>query len=229
MSLWGNFLPEMVDHILKIDFSLIELGTFLTSSKRIGPHNKDILEFIHGSLLGDGFLETHGNGARLCLQQESSNKSYLLWSHKFLADRGYCNPLIPQILTRIGNRGKLRYVLRINSWTYSSFNSLHKEYYLNNKKILPNNYILTPFILAIWIKDNGSRSGKALKLRTNNFTYEECSKLKDSLMNYNLKVSIHKTGVINQYNLYIHKDSKNILRNIIKQYIHPSKKYKLSL
>jgi len=202
MSLWGIiFARNGMDNILKIDLSLIELGNFLTSSKRIGPHNKDILEFIQGSLLGDGYLEKHGNGSRLCLQQESSNKSYLLWSHKFLSVRGYCNPNIPIIQTRIGNKGKLRYVLRIKTWTFSSLNYLHDEFYLNNKKILPQNLIISPLMLAIWIKDDGNRSGKALKLCTNNFTFEECLKLKEILMNKNLKVSIHKTGTINQYNL----------------------------
>jgi hypothetical protein len=91
---------------LKIDLSLIKLGSFIISTKRIGPHNKEILEFIKGSLLGDGYLERHGNGSRLCLQQESSNKAYLLWSHKFLSERGYCNPIIPPIQSRIGNKGK---------------------------------------------------------------------------------------------------------------------------
>lgn len=84
-------------------------------------------------------------------------------------------------------------------------------------------------MLAIWIKDEGSRSGKALKLCTNSFTYEECIKLKNELNNKNLKVSIHKTGVLNQYNQYIHKGSKLELKNLVLPYIHPSKKYKLSL
>ncbi len=57
-------------------------------------------------------------------------------------------------------------------------------------------------MLAIWIKDDGSRSGKALKLSTNNFTYLECMKLKTELENnpFNLKISIHKTGKEGQYN-----------------------------
>jgi hypothetical protein len=38
---------------------------------------QDILDFLQGSLLGDGYLELHGNGSRLCLEQESSNKILL--------------------------------------------------------------------------------------------------------------------------------------------------------
>lgn len=189
-----------MDNILKIDLSLIELGSYLTSTKRIGPHNKDILDFIKGSLLGDGYLELHGNGTRLCLQQESSNKAYLLWSHQFLAERGYCNLELPKIQSRIGNKGKIRYVLRLKTWTFSSLNYLHTQFYCNNIKIISQDLYITPFMLAIWIKDDGSRSGKALKLLTNCFTYPECEILKTKLNNKNLKVSIHKTGRLNQYN-----------------------------
>ena len=123
----------------------------------------------------------------------------------------------------------MRYVLRLKTWTFTSLNFLHTEFYLNNKKIIPQDLKITPFMLAIWIKDDGSRSGKALKLSTNCFTYNECQKLKTELNQKNLKVSIHKTGVKSQYNQYIHKESKLELINIISPFIHPSKKYKLSL
>ena len=162
-----------MDNTLKVDLPLIELVNLVynkktRSIKRIGPHNKDILEYIEGSLLGDGYLEKHGNGSRLCLQKEASNKAYLIWSHKFLAERGYCNPILPLIKSRIGNKGKIRYVLRIKTWTYTSLNEIQKK--------KQSDFNLTPFMLAIWIKDDGCRSGKGLKLATNNFTYDECIK-----------------------------------------------------
>lgn len=55
-------------------------------------------------------------------------------------------------------------------------------------------------MLALWIMDDGSRTGKALKLCTNCFTYQECKLLKNKLITKNLKISIHKTGKLNQYN-----------------------------
>ena len=124
------------------------------------------------------------------------------------------NSKIPKIETRIGNNNKLRYILRLKTWT--------------GIKILPNTieYYLTPLALAIWIMDDGSRAGKGLKLATNNFKFDECNELTNILRNkYNLKVSIHKTGHINQWNLYIHKESIINLNLIIK----PSMKYKLNI
>lgn len=233
MSYWGIYLArngKATDSFLGLDLNLIELTVgFISSKKRIGPHNKDILDFQTGSLLGDGHLELHGNGSRLCLQQEDSHKAYLLWSHKFLAERGYCNPEIPKIVERIGNKGQKRYVLRTKTWTYSSFEFFYSAWYFNRTKILPINFTLTPFALAIWIMDDGGRSGAGLKLATNNFTYIECERLKLALIEKNLKVSIHKTGVKNQYNQYIHKSSKPQLIELILPFIHPSKKYKFAL
>ena len=115
MSLWGiNFAQN--DSIIYSTFTIIRIPAL----KRIGPHNKNIIEFIYGSLLGDGYLERHGNGTRLCIQQENSHKDYLFWLHNYLASLGYTNPNIPLIQSRIGSKGKLRYILRIKTWAYSN-------------------------------------------------------------------------------------------------------------
>jgi ubiquinol-cytochrome c reductase cytochrome b subunit len=191
MSLWGGNFAQ--NDIIIYSFILHKIS----SSKRIGPHNKDILQFLYGSLLGDGHLERHGNGSRFSLQQEDSHKDYLLWSHHFLASRNYTNPTSPEIKSRIGNKNKIRYTLSCKTWTFTSFNIIHQEWYLNNIKILPSaiDFYLNPLALAVWIMNDGSRSGDGLKLSTNNFSFLECERLANILRNnFNLKVSIHKTG-----------------------------------
>lgn len=94
----------------------------LKSNQRIGPHNYEVLSILIGSLLGDAYAEKHGNGTRICFQQEKLNSSYLLWFYNFLSERGYCNKTIPKITTRIGKKGKLRYLSRFKTYTYSSLN-----------------------------------------------------------------------------------------------------------
>lgn len=163
------------------------VGTILhregKSHKRIGPHNIDIVSVIIGSLLGDGNLEKHGNGFRLEFKQENSNKGYLIWLHEFFAIRNYTNPgfgtnqgfphnpAIPKITNRIGNKGKIRYILRLKTYSYTSLYYYHEEFYqtkdldLDSKiKILPSYEFLlkhfTPLSLAIWIMNDGRRLGK---------------------------------------------------------------------
>jgi ubiquinol-cytochrome c reductase cytochrome b subunit len=105
------------------------------SKSRVGPHNSDILSVITGSLLGDGHMEKHGNGSRLCFQQEFPHKSYMLWLHKFIADRGYTNTITPLTTSRIGNGGKMRYLLIFKTWTYASFNTMQAEFYIDKVKV----------------------------------------------------------------------------------------------
>ena len=76
--------------------------------------------------------------------------------------------------------------------------------------------------------NDGGKIGKGLKLATNNFTLNEVKQLIAILdVKYNIKSTIHKTGAIDQYNIYILPDSMPILVKKIKPYIVPSMKYKL--
>lgn len=55
-----------------------ELATRIKADSRIGPHNKDILCFIFGTLLGDGHGEKRGRGTRISFDQCQKHKEYLL-------------------------------------------------------------------------------------------------------------------------------------------------------
>ena len=119
MSLWGTEeCPKWL--YLNTTLGLRFIRAKVRSKKRIGPHNIDIISLIFGSMLGDSFGEKHGNGTRFVLQQEQSNMSYLMWYHKYLADRGYCNIDKPKLLTKIGKEGKIRYNYKIRTWTFNS-------------------------------------------------------------------------------------------------------------
>ena len=203
------------------------------SIKRIGPHNFDILTIIIGSLLGDGTMEKDGNGSRFAFYQEKTNGEYLLWLHKTISLLGYCKPDIPLIQTRLNSNGQFRYIYRFRTYTYSTFNWIYEEWYpKGTRKIIPIhsiNLYLSPMALAIWIMDDGTRyKNKGIRFCTNCFTLKEVQYLANLLeTKYSLNTSIHKTGYVNQYGLYIPKSSLDNLRNIVKPYIHPSMYYKL--
>lgn len=204
------------------------------SLKRIGPHNYDILSILIGSLLGDGTMEKDGNGSRFAFYQEKINGEYLLWLHQTISFLGYCKPEIPIIQTRLGMNDQIRYIYRFRTYTYSSFNWIYEEWYPRKlRKIIPISGTLdrhlSPMALAVWIMDDGTRyKNKGLRLCTNFFTLKEVQYLAQLLENkYKLNTSIHKTGVVNQYGLYIPKSSMENLKLIVKPYIHPSMYYKL--
>ena len=228
---------SLINCMFKIMPFLIDSSNYnnkkLRGIYRIGPHNQEIYSLIIGSLLGDAYAEKRSKengGTRISFYQESLHISYLLWLHKFLSIRGYCNINIPMIKTRLGKKGIVRQILRFNTWTYTSFNWIHDLFYINNIKIIPNNIAeyLTPLALAVWIMDDGTKISKGLKLCTNSFAYSDCVLLTKVLNdNFSLKSSVQSAGTPNQYVIYIWKESMPLLRTIISPYIIPEMKYKI--
>lgn len=205
----------------------------IRAEKRIGPHNKDILSIIFGSLLGDGHAErrSKGNGTRITFYQEGNHVSYLLWLHNLVANLSYCSLNIPKIQTRLGHKGNVRKIIRFRTWSYSSLNWVHGLWYVNKVKIVPSiiGEYLTPLALAIWIMDDGSKAGSGIKFCTNSFTYTDCMLLVKVLYeNFKLKATVQSAGVSNQYHIYIFKESMPLLREIVIHYVHSSMKYKLN-
>lgn len=240
MSLWGEFCPKCIRYNSYIFGSFVFISIYIKDVlakrvqpiARVGPHNKDILSIIYGSLLGNSHAEcrTLGHGTRISFMQEATHKEYLLWLHNLIVNLGYCSPNIPKIQTRLGNNGRIRYIIRFHTFTYSNFNWIYKNWYVNGSKCIPKdigNY-LTPLALAIWIIDTGGRVGNGLKWTTNSFSYQDCLCLCNVLFEkYNLRTSVQSAGVLNQYVIYVHKESMPLLRDLVKPYIVSSMLYKL--
>ena len=241
MSYWGEYYCLICDFK---NINLLLLPPVLPSGacevrriralKRIGPHNKNILSIIFGSLLGDAHAEyrKQGKGTRISFMQEASHLTYLYWLHNLVSELGYCNSLLPKTLTRLGKLGKVRRYAKFHTWTYSSFNFIHDVWYCKGIKRVPKNigFFLTPLAFSIWIMDDGSISSKGLKLATNSFTYEECVFLTTILLvNFKLKSTVQSAGIPNQYVIYIWKESMPKVKEITLPYIIPSMKYKINI
>ena len=77
--------------------------------------------------------------------------------------------------------------------------------------------------------DGTSFKNKGFKFSTNSFTIEEVKTLSLILKTkYNLDTTIHRSGLNNQYNIYVPKSSFMKLREIVKPYIHPTMLYKIN-
>lgn len=96
----------------------------LSSFRRIGPHNIDVISVIVGSTLGDTHLEKriNGLGTRIIFEQSNKNVEYLMWFHSYLSERGYCSRNKPTLKTRIKKHGEIMYHYRVNSYTFASLN-----------------------------------------------------------------------------------------------------------
>jgi len=197
---------------------------------RIGPHNEDIISVIIGSLLGDAYANKRsGEGVRICYRQSIKHKEYLFWLYTFFYNRGYTSNLQPRQYTRtIQIKEKVYYGYEFNTFTFSSFNWIHKMFYKNGKKIMPLNIYeyLTPLALAVWIMDDGGWTNSGVRIASNSFKFKEVELLQDVLNSkYKLETTIQKIYIKDQYSIYIKKQSVDNLRNIVGSNIHSRSEY----
>jgi len=109
--------------------------TFFTkvkASKRIGPHNQDVISVIIGSLLGDAYASARSiEGTRFVYKQSVIHKDYLFSLYDFFHTRGYCSNLQPRLFSvyikkesitssTLCKKEYFRY--EFNTYTFRSFN-----------------------------------------------------------------------------------------------------------
>lgn len=215
----------------------------IKTEHRVGPHNKDVLEFLFGCIMADSSSQVRYGAARFYLSHYESQKDYVIWKRQFLAKQGYCSDQELKGKQKFSNLTQ-RYhtVYGFYTYSYQSFLFFDKMFYKENKigqkkriKVLPENewldLFLTPFAIAIWAGDDGMKAGDGFRFCTNNLTTDELKRLKDFLIEkYGLETTVqHHGGTKGQYRLYVVKDSMNTLKELIADYMPVSLLYKLNL
>lgn len=116
----SNFNESLVLDKLIITMIFITYFIFLNShiclfyipnvhaNKRIGPHNKDVISVVFGSLLGNAYANKRTiEGVRIAYRQSIIHKEYLDWLYNFFYERGYVSNLLPRLYRRtIKNKTK---------------------------------------------------------------------------------------------------------------------------
>ena len=210
--------------------------TKVKASRRIGPHNEDVLSVVIGSLLGDSYGNRRSvEGTRFCYRQSIVHKQYLFWLYDFFYTRGYCSNIEPRKYIRIlksKNNKKEYFGYEFNTYTFRSFNWIYDMFYRKGKKIISpklENY-LTPLALAIWIMDDGGWANPGVRISTYNFSLIETKNLiflLKKLYNLDCTIQILKNGT--QSSIYIKKESVPNLTKIVLPYMHNSMYYKLGI
>jgi hypothetical protein len=84
--------------LLKASLAFILPNT--KAGKRIGPHDRDIISVLVGSLLGDSHAERLMNGGvKFRFRQTIAHKDYIFWLYNFFNSRGYCTNNLPVLFT----------------------------------------------------------------------------------------------------------------------------------
>ena len=174
-------------------------------------------DLVVGSLLGDGYLVKTTRGYAFRVNHGLAQKDYVDWKYKLLQNFVNSRPRTADNC----------YYFRTVS--HSFFDQLRGQFYDGKKKIVPQQLIenrMNPFMLAIWIMDDGSKDSKQLRINSQSFSRQENLFLQDVLQ---AKLGIRST--LNQdkgkYRLRISDQSMKKLRWFVKPHIIPSMLYKL--
>lgn len=158
---------------------------------------------IIGSMLGDGHLRKRKETWNSSLEIKRSQKDLNYAENQFEILKPLCTNKGFKLFNRFDKRtNKIYSSVSISTKSLDCFNNYYKDWYLNKKKIVPNNLHLDSLSIAIWLFDDGciKRNNNRLEISfyTNAFSFEEASYLKDLLSNrYNETFLI--SNIRNQY------------------------------
>jgi hypothetical protein len=205
----------------------------LPGNSRKGPHSNLFKQIMVGGLLGDGFLEKHGSGARFGISLKHIYKDVANWYQFILYALGYHHiPGVMEPLQRKGQGGKISNYYQVRTLTFNSLLKYYNLWYIKvdakNIKVVPRTLDrdLTPLALALWLMGDGSgvRDG-GFKIASQGFTVADNLYLIDLLNDkYGLKASLHKDG--NKVCIYIWKESVPKLKSIVLPFFQESCLYK---
>jgi hypothetical protein len=155
--------------------------------------NKDLNDFIIGSLLGDASISR--NGRNYLLQQSSKYYEYLKWMEMILNNYGVsCRNNICDTSGKKNNH--MWYGYHFSTLTNPTFNLLRNKWYPNGKKIVPKDIIkeITPFMLLKWYVDDGTirhtPKGFSIRICSHGFTREDNNYLSKMLHNVNINSTV---------------------------------------
>lgn len=192
-------------------------------------------DFMIGSLLGDGSIHNDGHYS---ISQKDSSLEYIQYMDNLL--KPFSKYLTQEFWKKVVNKNNvLQHINEGGSkgWKLATiihpiFKELRKKWYPNNVKIVPLDIKLNPYILAIWMMDDGSnRNGKSkdIRLNTQSFTNEETLFLVQKLLGLNICSKMH-LDKNNQPYIRIISKSYFYFMDLIRQYVEPINcfKYKIN-
>lgn len=131
------------------------------------------VKVLLGSLMGDGCLVENSSKSNYRYQTEHCDKQrdYVHWKYKIFKNFVLTPPKFHE---------------KTKSWKFRTISHAqlkyyHALFYLNGKKILPNDisFLKDPLTAAVWFMDDGGKSAGGSLLNTQNFTDDENLRLLD--------------------------------------------------
>jgi hypothetical protein len=126
----------------------------------VGSLSDEQRSIVVGTLLGDGTMRCKAN-ALLEINHSVHQQTYVDWKFRHLEELVSTPPR-----QRTGNGGRIAY--RFVTRSLPELTPFYRLFYGSGRKVAPE-VELTPLTMAVWFMDDGSRSRRALYLKTQQF------------------------------------------------------------
>ena len=186
-------------------------------------------QILTGMLLGDAHLERQrgARAARLKIEHSVEQSAYVDW--KFAEWREWVRtpPKVRQKRNRLGTHSLN---LGFSTLSHLSLEEFRKRFYVDRRKVVPEDLELTPVGMAVWFMDDGSRKSsqcRGLYLNTQSFTASEVQLLR-TVMRRDVGVETSVRQQRDGLQIYIPSSSTTRFGSFISEELLPSMRYKLS-
>ena len=184
----------------------------------LANHQKSL---ILGTLLGDGYLRIISGkfNAFLEINHSFKQKDYVDWKYSQLQNISGKPPS-----TRPGKNGRVAYRFYTRQLPYLT--DLYNRFYQSGIKVVPENLVLNPLILAVWFMDDGSKCrDNDLYLNTQQFSLESQYRLINKLRDFGLEAGLNKDKEYKRIRMF--KSSIKRFEDLVWPHIIPSMGYKI--
>jgi len=229
-----SFTSEIVRNRLRVlDIALIHNRAFRSRQNWLLTDVQQ--ELIFGSLCGDATIDINISGSSNFIVTHSMKQlDYLIWKADILRNWiPFSVPYKTQFQrVKLPQGTELDYT-RCEIWTYVApiFNELRSLFYPNGIKIISRDilYQLTPFSLAVWFMDDGSKDEDSMNI-SGCWSSNEVIDITDwfaTIHNIRVKFYHNTKNKDNGSNMNFSPTQARKLNDIIAPFIIPSMQYKL--
>jgi len=139
-------------------------------------------QILTGMLLGDAHLERQrgATSARLKIEHSLAQSAYVEWKFNEWRDWVRTPPAVRERRNRLGT---VSLNIGFTTLSHLTFEEFRTRFYLNRRKVVPEDLELTSLSMAVWFMDDGSRKSsqcRGLYLNTQSFTASEVELLSGS-------------------------------------------------
>jgi hypothetical protein len=181
--------------------------------------NSRQLQLVVGSLLGDGYLMKTTNGYSFRINHSIAQKEYVDWKYEILAEFVRTSPR---------SAGRCYYFRTIS---HPIFKEIRKYFFKRGKRKLSGKFLerhVSPFVLAVWIMDDGSKDGNQLRINTQCFDRKDNNMLRQ-ILRAKLGIATTMNRDKDRYRIRVKSESMDRVVKLIAPFVIPSMFYKLPL